>query len=94
VEKSAYDWTSTQTILTMNIQLQYPTPWTSTFEENGGYDCMTDAFYIKDSNGELITVVDLSDFGQERCEPSEQATKIAKAVADLIVNSVNRNVIT
>lgn len=36
-----------------------PGPWDFNFEENGGYDCMSDAWDICDGLGRLIAKVDL-----------------------------------
>lgn len=55
------------------------------FSELGGYDCMTDAFFIKE--GWLtIAVIDLNSFGQKACTApppgaKEKAEKFAKLFA-------------
>jgi hypothetical protein len=38
-------------------------PWKAEFEENGGYDCMTDAFKITAAD-ETIAVIDQMHYGQ------------------------------
>ena len=54
--------------------------WTYKFEEYGGYDCMTDAYYIYNCNGKTICNIDLNDYTKEK----------AKKIAKLIVDSVNK----
>jgi len=67
-------------------------PWISTFEDMGGYDCMTDAFYIKQDTEEkirpLIATLDLSDYGQKHCiVPSAEIKEQAGANARLIAKA-------
>lgn len=61
-------------------------PWEASFEDNGGYDCMTDAFYIKDASGNHVCTLDLADFGQDRCEwpASPEVIAAARPVAQRI----------
>lgn len=67
--------------------------WPYRFAEMGGYDCMTDAFYIKGGTEPLsptIAVLDFSDFGQKRCQPAPTETREkADAAASKIVRAVN-----
>lgn len=54
------------------------------FVENGGYDCMTDAFHVENL-GKLIVQVDLADFGQEPCAAASWKTRReAEDIARLI----------
>lgn len=59
--------------------------WEVEFSENGGYDCMTDAWRIK-PEGSLASLfsVDIGSFGQRSCgeATAEQLAK-SKRVADL-----------
>ena len=38
-----------------------PGPWSYQFEEDGGYDCITDSFQIRKGH-QLITNVDMADY--------------------------------
>ena len=63
--------------------------WQCRFVENGGYDCMTDAFYIEDMTkpqfDRQIATLDLRDYGQGNCEPVTVETKqIAESNARLM----------
>jgi hypothetical protein len=40
--------------------------WRAEFEFQGGYDCMTHAWYIYDESDRVIAVLDLADYGQTR----------------------------
>jgi hypothetical protein len=63
--------------------------WKYTFDETGGYDCMTGAFHIWDGNRILMTI-DQSAFGQTRCDyecKSFEAEYLAKKVVELLNKS-------
>ncbi len=60
---------------------------------SGGYDCMTDAFVIRDSEGRTVATLDLKEYGQEPCVSDQ--TRIprfneAKANAHLIAAAGNQ----
>lgn len=67
------------------------TKLTSKYDALGGYDCMTAAYHLSDQDGIIRLSVDLSSFGQERCQPptAEQAQAAAIFVANL-VDAYNR----
>jgi hypothetical protein len=60
--------------------------WATYYAEKGGYDCMTDAIFIVDENRTVVATVDLSQYGQARCQPPpvdavERAWKAANMLA-------------
>ena len=58
-------------------------PLTHEFVETGGYDCMTDAFYVK-RDGKTVAVLDQSDFGQRHLNysgPDAEAESLARLFA-------------
>lgn len=64
-----------------------PGPWVSRFSENGGYDCMTDAYHIHAQETPFIVVsVDLGSYGQSQRtnEISNESRARAEADARLI----------
>lgn len=63
--------------------------WTYEFEEDGGYDCMTDAFLLK-RDGRTLIVIDLENFGQASNEPPPpEAAAEAEQLALKIVKALN-----
>lgn len=66
-----------------------PGPWVAVFAEDGGYDCMTDAFRVrseKDQN--MITELDCNSYGQKPCSPLDASTRdIVQANANLIASA-------
>lgn len=42
---------------------------TVTFDDTGGYDCLTAAFHVIDEAGQTIITVDCRHFGQQNCQP-------------------------
>lgn len=60
--------------------------WKYTFNETGGYDCMTGAFYIwKDKK--IMFSIDQSEFGQEHCDynfRSQEAEELANLITQLL----------
>ncbi len=61
-----------------------PGPWKAEFSEDGGYDCMTDAWMVKaDTKPFIVAVVDCSGYGQTP-RNREYQTEHAKADAALI----------
>ena len=68
--------------------------WTYEFVQMGGYDCMTDAFYIKD-RGKTIAVIDQAEFGQNGGSPMgpmAEATKYAEILVNALNNSGNAEI--
>ena len=70
-------------------ELQY---W---FRENGGYDCMTDAFAIGSTYASgvgkvFIADIDCGSYGQGQCKPLSEGTRaLAEATAARIVQCWN-----
>jgi hypothetical protein len=63
--------------------------WQAEFNETGGYDCMFGAWIISRVNdGQIIAVVDLQEWGQERCK-YEFRSQEAEDVANEICNAHN-----
>ena len=61
------------------------------FVSEGGYDCMTDAFFINDTKGKLVATIDLGDFGQHCYVPPTAATlATAKRWAKKLTERFNR----
>jgi hypothetical protein len=58
-----------------------PGPWSVTYEEHGGYDCMTGSYDVRDKNKNLVALVDLGNYGQDHCEPATAET-LARAERD------------
>ena len=42
-------------------------PWLIEYKTSGGYDCMTDAFFITEGK-ETVAVLDFHHYGQKPCE--------------------------
>lgn len=60
-------------------------PFVSEYNEMGGYDCMTDSFDIKQATKACsIISLDLSSYGQGRCEKASKET-LEKAQADALL---------
>lgn len=55
-----------------------PLPWTAKFVSEGGYDSLTDAFYIKDSKGHVVADLDKGRDNKPECE--HDAALIVRAV--------------
>jgi hypothetical protein len=65
--------------------------WRAEYEEMGGYDCMTDAWVIKDDDGNTVAVVDMahyevppgsgSDHDRLKAELEEKARRVAHLIA-------------
>lgn len=67
-------------------------PWRVEYGENAGYDCMTGAFSIWNTDGRLLAVLDLGNYGQKPCtNPSTQTLNDARSIAELIVRLVNED---
>jgi len=70
--------------------------WTYTWEEGGGYDCMTDAFWIY-CDGVQLLEIDLAKFGQSPGDKDpESPTNIeakqkAEKLAAHIVSNLNKS---
>jgi hypothetical protein len=45
---------------------EYCSPWLAKFQENGGYDCITDSINIVDAVGETVAEIDLRHYEQKR----------------------------
>lgn len=63
--------------------MDHPTPWTCSFSDTAGYDCMTGGWYISDANGDTICVIDQANFGQDHCDwdyRSPEAEQVARAI--------------
>ena len=71
----------------MNMADQLCTPFSVEFEEYGGYDCMSSAYFILNGNGKFMFKVDCADHGNEAFGHGENEE--AKAVAQFIVNAAN-----
>lgn len=56
--------------------------------ESGGYDAMTDCFFIEDEQKNTVATVDLRHYGQENCEPASEAT--LQAARDATTQLVDR----
>jgi hypothetical protein len=54
--------------------------WVAEYGEMSGYDCMSDAYVVKDQHA-TVAVLDLSDYGQESCTPPT-ADVLARAEAN------------
>ena len=68
-----------------------PIPWLVSFNETGGYDCMTGAWEISaGSRIAAICDVDQGRYGQNACDYDYRSPE-AKANADLIVRAVNHH---
>jgi hypothetical protein len=68
-----------------------PGPWRVEFQENGGYDCMTDAWKVVAGDGPIpqhIVTVDLGDYGQPPCDESVRPP-LGEANARLIAAAPN-----
>jgi hypothetical protein len=67
-----------------------PGPWHTEFNVYGGYDCMTDAWDIKDATDASIVAVDLADYGQPyndrpwRSEVAEANARLIAAAPELL----------
>jgi hypothetical protein len=66
---------------------QHIDAWHLEFDELGGYDCMTAAYFIRDDAGNVIATLDLTNYGQENCGPYDTAAPRAFPVARLIATS-------
>ena len=63
-------------------------PFEVEFSQEGGYDCMSDAYGIMGDSGRID--IDLSSFGQERCtEPTAKTKEKAGATALLTAHTLN-----
>ncbi len=65
----------------------HPGPWRVEFVDGGGYDCMTDAWYIKDANGRCVVALDLSSYGASARGGNppgvvEQVEEVARFIAE------------
>jgi hypothetical protein len=60
------------------VSAHTPGPWDFNFEENGGYDCMSDAWDICDGLGRLIAKVDLGK------NPHPKHVEVVAAIGRLI----------
>lgn len=58
-------------------------PWSASFDETGGYDCMTGAWKIYDASERTVCEVDQAFYGQELCK-HEFRSHEAAAVAQLL----------
>src|SRR5687767_12925805 len=65
-----------------------PGPWeVSEFGEYSGYDCMTGAYFVRAGRQEICDI-DLSAYGQKRCEaPPDESRLRALANARLIASA-------
>ncbi len=63
-------------------------PWTWEFDENGGYDCMTDSVDIH-YEGRFKFGLDLSTYGQKHCGPNDAARPLAESLASRVVDALN-----
>lgn len=58
-----------------------PTPWKAKFTEDGGYDCMTDAFFIMNEAGtRIVAELDCRHTAGHKEEAASDAALIVKAV--------------
>ena len=62
--------------------------WTTTYDDTGGYDCMTGAWWIK-YRGRIVVALDLSEYGQRPCTDDGPARAAAEPVALAIVAALN-----
>jgi hypothetical protein len=63
--------------------------WAWEFVDCGGYDCMSDAVYVK-CDGETKVTLDLHCFGQRDCQPAPVVGRAeAEALAEKIVKALN-----
>ena len=60
-----------------------PGPWTARFAEDGGYDCMTDAWTIRSDIQPFIAVLDCNYYGQTS-KDREYAREVVESDARLI----------
>lgn len=63
--------------------------WRKEFVENGGYDCMTHAWFIYNERDQMRVSVDLANYGQKACDAAFVSPE-AEADAELIVEAFNR----
>ncbi len=59
--------------------------WTLEFDETGGYDCMSGAYFIKFGE-QTVCTVDLKDYDQHRCDYKFHSPE-AQANAEFIFES-------
>lgn len=76
----------------MNQQEVIPKPWSYSFDETGGYDCISSAFIV--TNGSEEIAVDGKNFGWYAFWESNPITKARMlVVAETICQALNKELI-
>lgn len=64
-------------------------PFYYEYEECGGYDCMSSAYKIYNSKGDLLATIDLSDIEPDRAKCEYGQSEKGEVLAKLFVDSAN-----
>ena len=67
------------------MTVHHPAPWTYTWVEVGGYDCMSDAYVISDAKHNTIATIDTNMMGTRDSTPwLEECAALMCAAPDLL----------